>query len=127
MSYTLTVEVPYELVAQIEKPLREEIRRLNEENQKLIDGSAEPTVAKLRERIKELEARESLVYGSFSSEKELKAYKAFSKKHAKCRSMHVNAGKYPYVIENYVGVGVCREVVCPVCNEKKDITDLKAW
>ena len=64
----------------------------------------------------------------FDSEKELKAYKKFCKKHEKCQlTSKANGGKVPYIVLNGTGVGTCKKVVCQVCGKEQDITDISVW
>jgi len=80
------------------------------------------------EKIARLEKQLEMSVGFLNSEKELKAFKRFCKKHVKCQlSAKVNGGKVPYVIFNGTGIGTCKKVVCQVCGEEKDITDISVW
>ena len=67
-------------------------------------------------------------FGEFSSLKEKEMYCEFSKQHEHNRkNLKIQSGKVPYIIQTYTGVGICKEVVCPICGEKQDITDISVW
>lgn len=56
-----------------------------------------------------------------NTKKEMSAYQKFRDEHAKrCRST-------PYTTARWNGIGVEHTVVCPVCGEKEDITDIDGW
>lgn len=62
------------------------------------------------------------------SDAELRAYQDFCDAHENCRnSARINWGKSPYVIQTHNGIGISSEVICPICNEHKDITDCSNW
>jgi len=77
--------------------------------------------ARLKEKLK-------FAFGFFSSEKELEAWRAFCKKHAKCSQQYkINSGKMPYIIPYEIGIGQCITAVCPACGEELNITDIDVW
>ena len=64
---------------------------------------------------------------SVSSEKELKDYNAFVEKHLVCRQTKATGGALPIIKQHATGVGICTKLVCPVCHEEWDITDISTW
>lgn len=108
--------------------LEEENASLREQV-KAMEANAESVVIdKLKEKITSLEERLSLSYGEFESKKELKAFKAFEKKHMHQRATSkIQSGEAPYIVPHGTGVGTCFTVVCPICGKKKDITDISCW
>ncbi len=63
-----------------------------------------------------------------ASEKELEAYRKFCDEHKQClSSSRAHWGRVPYVVQMGTGVGVCSRVVCQVCGEEQDITDMDVW
>lgn len=128
----LTIELSDKQVRGIAAPYIEhysdKIKMLEEENKILLQDAKKVADEDLKSENAELKKRLELSYGRFSSEKELKAFNAFVKKHTKCRLKHkINGGKMPYVIPYGTGIGQCVTVVCPVCGEKKEITDTSVW
>ena len=126
------IELTDTQVLQITKPFieqySEKIKRLEEENKVLLEDAKKVADEELRKENAELKKRLELSYGQFSSEKELKAFNAFVKKHTNCMTKHKgDGGKVPYVIPYGTGIGTCVTVVCPVCGEKKEITDSSVW
>ena len=69
-------------------------------------------------------------YGSFYSEKELKAYENFKEEHKKCwenlKNKH-EASKQFYIKTYGTGFGISFIACCPWCGEEKDITDIDNW
>lgn len=64
------------------------------------------------------------------SPKELKRYKAFHKKHLKCRPKKTDAMEQfdPVAwVLSPIGIGTVVKVVCPYCGAIKDITDTDLW
>lgn len=107
--------------------LEERLNSLEEENRSLKEEAKKCADKELLEDNVYLTDRLKRSYGEFSSEKELNAYKSFCKAHAKCRNSHASSGKFPYVIPTNCGVGISVRVVCPICGQWKDITDVSAW
>lgn len=64
---------------------------------------------------------------SVSSEKELNDYNAFVEKHLVCRQTKATGGALPIIKQHATGVGICTKLVCPVCHEEWDITDISVW
>lgn len=108
--------------------LEEENASLREQVSALEANAESVVIDKLKEKIASLEERLSLSYGEFASKKELKAFKAFEKKHMHQRATSkIQSGEAPYIVPHGTGVGTCFTVVCPICGEKKDITDISCW
>lgn len=83
---------------------------------------------KWEEENKQLKKRLRLSYLEFETENELREYNDFCREHEKCGlDSKINSGKVPYLIPYYHGIGRSLKVVCPICNEHKDIADIGAW
>ena len=122
------VEIPSDTLDEITKPFRERITELEQQNEKLLNDAESEKINELQHEIENLNKRLEMSVAELDSEKELKAYKKFCKKHEKCQlSSKANGGKAPYVIFYGTGLGSCKTVVCQVCGEKKDITDISVW
>lgn len=122
------VEIPSDTLDEITKPFRERITELEQQNEKLLNDAESEKINELQYEIENLNKRLEMSVAELDSEKELKAYKKFCKKHEKCRlSSKANGGKAPYVIFYGTGLGSCKKVVCQVCGETKDITDISVW
>lgn len=105
-----------------------QIKRLIEENRQLKENAKNIVDSELKNENDYLKHKLDMSVGELASEKELKAYKVFCKKHQKClTSLRINNGKIPYVVFDVNGLGVCKKVVCQVCGEEKDITDINVW
>ena len=73
-------------------------------------------------------SRFDMSYGEFSSQKEKDAYNDFEQCHMHDRlTSKANGGRAPYLIPTGVGIGTQLTVVCPICGEKEDITDIGVW
>ena len=81
MGTKITIELSDAETLKIARPYIDKIRELNEQNDKLLDDAKSCADEALRNENESLKFRLSLSYGQFSSEKELKAFNAFSKKH----------------------------------------------
>ena len=117
-----------ELVHNTVKYYEEKVEELKKKNKQLY-ADAESIVRKDYEKqINNLKEQLRLSYGKFSSQKELEAYHDFEKRHMHDRltSRH-NSGRTPYLIPTGNGIGTVLKVVCPICNESEDITDIGAW
>lgn len=130
--YEITIELPKEAVQHIVKPYikpyEEALQDLASKNRALIDNAESEKIKKLESEISYLKKQLELSVVSLDSEKELKAYKKFRKKHEKCQlSAKANGGKVPYIILNGTGIGTCKKVVCQVCGKEQDITDISVW
>ena len=127
-SFEIIVEIPHETIDEITKPFRERIVELEQQNQHLIDDVESEKIKKLESEISYLNKQLELSIISLDSEKELKAYKKFCKKHEKCQlSAKANGGKVPYIVLNGTGVGTCKKVICQICGKEQDITDISVW
>lgn len=92
-----------------------------EEAKKQVLNSYEDENARLKERLR-------LSWGEFASEKELQAYNDFVQEHMHERATKkIQSGEQPYIIPHYTGIGCAKEAVCPICGEKKNITDYDVW
>jgi hypothetical protein len=88
----------------------------------------ELTDSRLKNEIKYLKDRLSLVYGEFASEKEKQRYENFNRKHIHDRNISkVNSGRIPYLIPTKNDMGTLLYVKCPICGMEEDITDMEAW
>lgn len=130
--YEITIELPKEAVQHIVKPYikpyEEALQDLANRNRALIDNTESEKIKKLKSEISYLKKQLELSVVSLDSEKELKAYKKFCKKHEKCQlSTKANGGKVPYIVLNGTGVGTCKKVICQVCGKEQDITDISIW
>ena len=109
------------------------IRELEKENTKLLKDALNIANTKLKEELARCKEELNLVYGKFDSMKEKHAYEVFCKKHRHQEQMKgqemvaIPVVKAPYVMENPTSVGSIKTVVCPICGEKKDITDIGTW
>ena len=107
---------------------RERADYLGAKNKELHEHALEMANEELKNEIHTLKQQLDLSYGQFASKKEKEAYDEFEKEHMHERlTMKIQGGKAPYLIPTYVGVGTNLEVVCPICGEKKNITDTEAW
>ena len=97
-------------------------------NQELHDNAEAIVRHEYEAEIAHLKERLSMSYGEFASQKEKEAYDQFEKEHMhdRCTSRY-NGGRAPYLIPTGTGIGTHLEVVCPICGEKKDITDTEVW
>lgn len=103
------------------KEADERANRTEEEIRTNIQNEFEEENKRLKENL-------HLSFGQFNSQTELDEYINFCKKHTKCReAFRINEGQMPYVIPTRTAVGWAFDVVCPICNEKKNITDYSAW
>lgn len=110
------------------KYYREENERLKRENREWHNKALEMANDELKDEIQSLQKRLALSYGEFSSEKEKLAYKQFEEEHMHDRLISkYNGGRAPYLVPTGTGIGTLLKVVCPICGESKDITDVGAW
>lgn len=101
---------------------------LREKNKELHDNAETIVRKEYEEKITQLKKELQLSYGSFASQKELDAYHDFEKRHMHDRlTSRYNGGRAPYLIPTGTGVGTNLKVVCPICGESEDITDIGAW
>ena len=128
MGTKVTIEISDADMLKIARPYIERNEELKEQNEKLLNDAKACADEALRNENEILKQRLSLTYGQFSSEKERNAFKGFSKKHEKCRvNFKADNGRVPYIIPYGTGLGTCVTAVCPVCGEKKEITDISVW
>lgn len=103
------------------KDIAERNQKLHDDAEAIVRHEYEAEIAHLKERL-------SMSYGEFASQKEKDAYNAFEQRHMHQRlTMKIQGGKAPYLIPTGTGIGTHLEVVCPICGEKEDITDLDMW
>ena len=126
--FEVTVKLSKEAVADIVKPYKDVIDSLEKRIQRLLDNAESAKIRELEIENAHLEHLLEMSPVTFDSEKELKAYKKFCKKHEKCQlSAKANGGKVPYVVLNGTGIGTCKKVICQVCGKEHDITDISVW
>jgi len=108
--------------------LQSENEKLKAENKRLKTKAVETISDELKKENKRLRHQIDMSYGEFASEKEKKAFEVFSQAHIHDRkTSKVNGGKAHYIIPYGTGLGCCKTVVCQICGEKKDITDISVW
>ena len=114
------MEKALDTVRKIDAKKDADLERLREENRKLREEyNKDAEIKELLERIGYLKSHSLHVM----SDKEMEADKAFRDEHyKKCKNGH----HYIYELTGS-GLGVGIDVVCPVCGEKKDITDTSNW
>lgn len=126
--FEVTVKLSKEAVAEIVKPYKDVIDSLEKRIQRLLDNAESVKIRELEIENAHLKHLLEMSPVTFDSEKELKAYKKFCKKHEKCQlSAKANGGKVPYIVLNGTGVGTCKKVICQVCGKWQDITDISVW
>ncbi len=126
--FEVTVKLSKEAVADIVKPYKDVIDSLEKRIQRLLDNAESAKIRELEIENAHLKHLLEMSPVTFDSEKELKAYKKFCKKHEKCQlSAKENGGKVPYIVLNGTGVGTCKKVICQVCGKEQDITDISVW
>ena len=136
--YEITIELPKEAVQHIVKPYikpyEEALQDLANRNRALIDNAESEKIKKLESEINDLKKLLRLSVVVLDSEKELKAYKKFCKKHEHLKDIEsaddLVAGsvyKHPYIKLGGTGIGMCKTVVCPICGKEQDITDISVW
>lgn len=107
---------------------KERNKEIAAHNEKLHDDAVSVVRAEYEAEIAHLKERLSMSYGQFASKKEKDAYDDFERRHMHERlTMKIQGGKAPYLIPTGTGIGTHLEVVCPICGEKEDITDLDMW
>lgn len=122
------ITLPQETIDEITKPFRERIAELEQQNQRLLDGAESAKICELGAENEILKKELAMSVVILDSEKELKAYKTFCKKHKRCQlTSKANGGKVPYIVLNGTGVGTCKKVICQVCGKEQDITDIDVW
>lgn len=110
------------------KYYREKCEELTRENKKLKKNALEVANDELKDENQYLKKQLELSYGAFASKKEAQAYNDFVEEHMHDRATSkYNGGRAPYLVPTGTGLGVLLKVVCPICGESKDITDVGAW
>ena len=103
-------------------------KMMEERNKILIDNAKEWVENKLKIENENLKRRIKLCLVELQSEKELESYLDFKNKHEKCRACaKIYQYQFPYVIQVGNSFGYTSTAICPICNEKKDITDTEVW
>lgn len=131
--YQIKVTLDDETVKPIVGPYVRRIKQLEKENAALLKNAEAVANAKLKEELARCKEELTLVYGKFDSMKEKHAYEVFCKKHRHQEQMKgqefcaIPVAQVPYVMEKATSVGTMKTVVCPICGEKKDITDIGTW
>ena len=98
------------------------------QNQELHDHAEDMIKNEFEAEIKYLKEQLNLSYGRFASQKEKDAYNDFEHRHMHERQyLKIQSGKAPYLIPTGTGIGTYLEVVCPICGEKENITDMGVW
>ena len=117
-----------DLVHNTVKYYEELVTELRERNKELYEHAEEIVRKDYEKQINNLKEQLRLSYGEFTSQKELDAYNEFEKEHIHDReTSRYNGGRAPYLIPHYGGIGRTLKVVCPICGESKDITDMENW
>jgi len=117
-----------DLVHNTVKYYEELVTELRERNKELYKHAEEIVRKDYEKQINNLKEQLRLSYGEFTSQKELDAYNEFEKEHMHNReTSRYNGGRAPYLIPHYGGIGRTLKVVCPICGESKDITDMENW
>ena len=117
-----------DLVHNTVKYYEELVTELRERNKELYEHAEEIVRKDYENKIKNLEERLRFSYGEFATETELNEYNNFVKEHMHDReTSRYNGGRAPYLIPHYGGIGRTLKVVCPICGESKDITDMENW
>lgn len=101
--------------------LRNSNQRLIKDAQAIVENDYKKEIEALKERLR-------LSYGEFASQKELDAYNDFTNRHMHDRlTSKYNGGRAPYLIPTATGIGTILKVVCPICGESEDITDMEMF
>lgn len=110
------------------KYYRERAEELRQRNKELYDDAKKIVDEDLKKENEYLQQQLSMSYGQFSSQKEKDAYNNFELRHMHERlTSRAQGGKCPYLIPTGTGIGTNLKVVCPICGESEDITDMEAW
>lgn len=97
------------------------IKELEEENRRLREDAKGMVSVEILDENRKLKDKLEFSIDSLNTKKELSAYQKFREEHMKrCHSI-------PYTMVGWSGIGAEHTVVCPVCGEKKDITDIDGW
>lgn len=110
------------------KYYRERAEELQQRNNELYEDAKKIVDEDLKKENKYLQQKLSMSYGQFASQKEKEAYNNFEFRHMHDRlTFRANSGKCPYIIPTGTGIGTNLKVVCPICGESENITDIEAW
>lgn len=114
------MEKVLEAIKKIDEKKDADLERLREENRKLREEyDKDEEVQKLKAEIDDLCKRSLLIM----CENEKVAEKAFRDEHyKKCK----NGNRYIYELTG-TGLGTSVVITCPVCGEKKEVTDTSTW
>ena len=116
------------IVSDTVKYYQSEAERYRLENKRLTEDAVQVVKGRYENKIKELEEKLSMSYGEFHSKKERSAYSDFVERHMHDRAISkANGGRVPYIIPIYTGIGCIKTVVCQICGESEDITDMEVW
>ena len=103
------------------KRMKEYDKKLKEDAEAIVRKEYEDEIARLKERLR-------LSYGEFATQKEKDAYDDFEQRHMhQLMESKAQGGKAPYLIPTGTGIGTHLVVVCPICGERENITDMEAW
>ena len=95
-------------------------------NKQVNEWNKDEEIQKLKNEVKYIR-RHSLLQ---MSDKEVQAEKAFREEHYKKCALPLNSkikgNTYIYTLTG-TGLGTGIEIQCPICGEKKDITDIDSW
>jgi len=101
--------------------------RWREENIKSKDELRKEVAAEYENEITALKTQLAYSVTVLGSKAELDDYHDFCQKHMECQKRRSDWGRSPYVVQTHDGIGTASVVVCPICGEKKDITDINHW
>ena len=117
-----------QIVADTVEYYQNETNRYMIQNKKLTEDAVKVVEKQYEDKINNLKERLSMSYGEFDSKKERDAYSDFRQKHMHDRATSkANGGREPYIIPIYTGIGCIKKVVCQICGESEDITDMEVW
>lgn len=104
-------------------------KRLEEENKRLQniinEYSKDSEIAKLRAEIERLREHSLIIF----TENELAEEQDFINTHYNlhnCRDNKIAGNSWHYII-TATGIGKVIEIECPICGERKNITDYECW
>lgn len=117
-----------QIVADTVEYYQNETNRYMIQNKKLTEDAVKVVEKQYEDKINNLKERLSMSYGEFHSKKERSAYSDFVERHMHDRATSkANGGRVPYIIPIYTGIGCIKTVVCQICGESEDITDMEVW
>jgi len=110
------------------KYYREQTEHFAEKNKEWRENAIEKVNDELKQEIASLKLQLSMSYGEFSSQHEKDAYLNFQERHMHDRlTSRAHGGMRPYLIPTHTGIGTVLKVVCPICGQEEDITDMEVW